>query len=113
MGTKEELMESLGLWVAKLDDPIIKEHFKGFNKTLQFDFTDASFNVLMIFKDQKCELKEGSVPNPDIVITTSSTTILGISKGAIDPIKAFLGRKLTAKGNAQDMLKVQLLMRSK
>jgi putative sterol carrier protein len=113
MGKKEELMASLKLWIAKLDNPAIKEQFKGFDKTLQFDFTDVTFHLLMVFKDQKCALKEGSVPNPDIVISTSSATILSITKGEIDPMKAFLGRKLAAKGQMQDMLKVQLLMRAK
>jgi putative sterol carrier protein len=111
MGAKEDLLNALSKWVAKLDDPRVKEKFKGFDKTLQFNFTDQSFNLLMVFKNETCELKEGSVSNPDIVITTSSQVILGITEGEINALKAFLSRKLKAKGNRTDMLKVQLLMK--
>lgn len=113
MDVKEDLMNALSKWAAKLDDPKYKEKFKGFDKTLQFNFNDQSFNILMIFKNETCELKEGSVSNPDIVITTSSKVILGITKGEINPLKAFLSRKLKAKGNRTDMIKIQMLMKMK
>ena len=113
MDVKEELLIALSKWAAKLDDPEYKKKFKGFNKTLQFDFTDQLFNILMIFKSETCELKEGSVSNPDIVITTTRKIILGIINGEINPLKAFLSRKLKAKGNRTDMLKIQLLMKMK
>ncbi|HME53777.1 MAG TPA: SCP2 sterol-binding domain-containing protein [Candidatus Lokiarchaeia archaeon] len=111
MVEKEELMEALGKWAAKLDDESYKERFKGFDKTLQFDFTDQEFNLLMIFKDETCTLEEGSVETPDIVITTPSDIIMGITNGEISPTKAFMGGKLKAKGNMKDMLKVQMLMK--
>jgi len=111
MDAKEDLINALSKWAAKLDDPVYKEKFKGFDKTLQFNFKDQPFNLLMIFKNETCELKEGSVPNPDIVIITSSHIILGIAKGEINPLKAFLSRKLKAKGNRTDMIKVQMLMK--
>jgi hypothetical protein len=38
MGVKEDIMEALDKWVAKIDDPNIKEKFKGFNKTLNSIF---------------------------------------------------------------------------
>ncbi|MBY9012987.1 MAG: SCP2 sterol-binding domain-containing protein [Candidatus Lokiarchaeota archaeon] len=111
MDVKEELLIALNKWAAKLDDPLYKEKFKGFDKTLQFNFTDQSFNLLMVFKNKMCELSEGSVSNPDIIISTSSKIILGITNGEINPLKAFLSRKLKAKGNRTDMLKVQMLMK--
>lgn len=111
MGIKEDIMEALGKWAAKIDDPNIKEKFKGFNKTLQFNFPDQPFNVLMIFKDQKCNLQEGSVPKPEVVITAESSVILGITKGEINPLKAFMTKKLKASGDKTDMLKIQLLMK--
>ncbi len=111
MVTKEELMTALGKWAAKLDDPAYKERFKGFDKTLQFDFTDQQFHLLMVFKDQTCVLKEGSVPTPDIVISCASEIIMNITKGEQSPTKAFMGGKLKAKGNMKDMLKVQMLMK--
>jgi putative sterol carrier protein len=112
MSIKEELMAALGSWAAKLDDPNIKEKFKGFNKTLQFNFPDQTFHIIMIFKDQKCTLQEGSaVSKPEIIITSESDVILGITKGEINPLKAFMTKKLKASGDKTDMLKIQLLMK--
>jgi putative sterol carrier protein len=111
MATKEELMEALGKWAAKLDEESYKERFQGFDKTLQFEFTDQDYQLMMVFKDGTCTLEEGSVDAPDIVISTVSDTILGISNGEISPTKAFMSGKLKAKGNMKDMLKVQMIMK--
>lgn len=111
MGIKEELLEALGGWAKKLDDPSYKERFLDFDKTMQFDFTDQDFHILMIFKDQACTVKEGSVENPDVSIETESEIILGISDGEISPTKAFMGGKLKAKGDMKDMLKIQMIMK--
>ena len=111
MGVKEELLEALGEWASKLDEPSYKERFKDFDKTMQFNFTDEDFSILMVFKDETCTVKEGSVENPDVTIETASEVILGISDGEVSPTKAFMGGKLKAKGDMKDMLKIQMLMK--
>ncbi len=112
MGIKEDLLAGLAKWTAKLADPVIKEKFKDFNKTLQFNFPDQPFNIVMIFKDQACELKEGAVPTPEIIITAKTDVILGITEGKIKPLPAFMTGKIKAKGGMQDLLKVQMLMKA-
>jgi putative sterol carrier protein len=111
MGLKEELLEALGKWASKLDDPSYKERFKDFEKVMQFKFSDIDFTILMIFKNETCTVKEGKVENPDVLIETESEIILGISDGEISPTKAFMGGKLKAKGDMKDMLKIQMLMK--
>ena len=102
MGIKEELLEALGGWAKKLDEPSYKERFADFDKTMQFDFTDLDLHILMVFKDQSCTVKEGAVANPDVSIETESDIILGISDGEVSPTKAFMGGKIKAKGNYKD-----------
>ena len=111
MASIEELLEGLSKWTAKLDDPRIKKQFERFEKTLQFNFSDEPYHILMGFKDGNCELKEESVENPDITITTKTDIIMGITNQQIDPMKAFVTRKLKASGDMKSMLKVQLLMK--
>lgn len=111
MDIKEELLEALGQWASKLDDPAYKERFKDFEKIMQFKFTDVDFSILMEFKDETCTVKEGSIENPDVLIETESEIILGISDGEVSPTKAFMGGKLKAKGDMKDMLKIQMLMK--
>ena len=45
MATQAELIEALGQWTARLDDPTVKRKFAGFNKALQLNFTDQEFNI--------------------------------------------------------------------
>ncbi|MHA1268703.1 MAG: SCP2 sterol-binding domain-containing protein [Candidatus Helarchaeota archaeon] len=111
MGIKEELLDALGQWASKLDDPDYKERFKDFDKIMQFNFSDTDFSILMEFKNESCTVKIGSVENPDVLIETSSEIILGISDGEISPTRAFMGGKLKAKGDMKDMLKIQMLMK--
>ena len=112
MEVKEELKEALGTWTQKVEDPKIKSHFEGFNKTLQFNFQDQEFNLHMVFSNGCCVLLEGPViGEPDVTIITDSNIILKIARKEMNPIKAFLSRKLQAKGNRTDMLKIQMLMK--
>ncbi|KKM01928.1 hypothetical protein LCGC14_1789560, partial [marine sediment metagenome] len=37
----EELIEGIKKMVSKLEDPAYQDRFKDFDKTLQFNFTDA------------------------------------------------------------------------
>ncbi|MFX1467765.1 MAG: SCP2 sterol-binding domain-containing protein [Promethearchaeota archaeon] len=106
----EELVEGIKKMVNKLDDPAYAERFADFNKTLQFNFTDTN-NYYLIFKDAKCEIKEGDIEDPDITITTASEVIIDIMDGELSPTKAFMGGKLKAKGPMKDMLKMQMLMK--
>ena len=106
MASQEELTASLNSWVAKLEDPTYKEKFASFEKTLQFNFTDQEFHILMVFKDGVCELMDGAVDSPDIVITTSTDTIMGISNKKIKPLMAFMSGKLKAKGSIRCYLMV-------
>ena len=106
----EELVEGIKKMVSKLDDPAYQERFADFNKILQFDFTDTN-NYYLVFKDAKCEIKEGEIEEPDITIITQSEVIIDIMDGELSPTKAFMGGKLKAKGPMKDMLKMQMLMK--
>jgi putative sterol carrier protein len=106
----EELVEGIKKMVSKLEDPAYQERFKDFDRTLQFNFTDTD-NYYLVFKDAKCEIKEGDIEEPNITITTQSEVIIDIMDGELSPTKAFMGGKLKAKGPMKDMLKMQMLMK--
>ncbi len=106
----EELVEGIKKMVSKLEDPAYAERFKGFKKTLQFNFTDSE-NYYLIFDEDKCEIKDGDVDDADMIITTSAEIIIDIMDGELSPTKAFMGGKIKAKGPMKDMLKLQMLMK--
>ncbi|MHA2333027.1 MAG: SCP2 sterol-binding domain-containing protein [Candidatus Hodarchaeales archaeon] len=110
--TKEELMTSLTKMTSKMDDPKYQKRFADFNKTMQFNFTDVEeASCHLIFQAGTAEIKEGTAENPDMTITTTTETIMGIMSGKISPTRAFMGGKLKAKGPMNDMLKLQALMK--
>lgn len=106
----EELVEGIKKMVSKLDDPAYQDRFKDFDKILQFNFTDTD-NYYLVFKNAKCEIKEGEIEEPDMIITTTSEVIIDIMDGELSPTKAFMGGKIKAKGPMNDMLKLQMLMK--
>lgn len=108
--TDEELVEGIKKMVSKLEDPAYQERFKGFERTLQFNFTDTN-NYALKFSESKCEIVDGEVDNPDMIITTTSDVIIDIMDGELSPTKAFMGGKIKAKGPMKDMLKLQMLMK--
>jgi putative sterol carrier protein len=108
--TDEELIEGIKKMVSKLAEPSYQERFKGFNKKLQFNFTDTN-NYYLVFNEGKCDIHEGEVENPDFAITTTSEVIIDIMDGELSPTKAFMGGQIKAKGDMKDMLKMQMLMK--
>ncbi len=106
----EELVEGIKKMVIKLEDPAYQDRFKDFDKTLQFNFTDTD-NYYLVFKDGKCEIKEGDIEDSDMTITTNSEVIIDIMNGEMSPTKAFMGGKIKAKVPINDILKLQMLMK--
>lgn len=106
----EELLEGIKKMTSKLDDPKMQERFKGFEKTLQFVFTDTN-NYALKFTPNSCEIIEGDVEDAEMIITTTSQTIIDLMNGELSPTKAFMGGKLKAKGPMKAMLKLQMLMK--
>jgi putative sterol carrier protein len=110
--TKEEVMTSLEKMIAKMEDPKYQSRFAEFNRTLQFHFTDnEDAACYIVFEGGAAIIKEGSVENPELVITTTTDTIMGIMDGTIGPTRAFMGGKIKAKGSMNDLLRLQALMK--
>jgi putative sterol carrier protein len=109
MGTKEEVIEVLEHWAKKIEDPEISEKFEDFNKTLQFHIKDIG-DFKFIIEDQKARIEEGEDETSSMQVITDSDTIIGITKGEIDPMDAFMNGELEAKGNIPDLSKFQILM---
>ena len=112
MGTKEELMSSLQKMVGKMDDPKYQSRFADFNKTLQFHFTDdEEATCHIIFKEGTATITDGVDVTAELVITTTTDSIMSIMDGSLSPTRAFMGGKIKAKGPMNDLIKLQALMK--
>lgn len=97
--------------VSRFDDPSIRASFKGFEKTLQFHFTDTNQAfVIAVANDGSATLAEKTAEKADITITTTTEVLAGIMDKKVNPMTAFATRKIKVNGAMDDMMKLQKLM---
>ena len=111
MVAKEEVLKVLESVRTKFENPTNKTKFKGFDRTLQFHFTDLDMSFhTRIHEEIMDPFTEGTLEKPHLLVTTDSGTLLGIMQGSLSPLDAYSVGKLKAKGSMTDLLKLQILM---
>src|SRR5690242_21843888 len=91
---------------ARFDEPEMQTAFRGFHKTLLFTFPDLQRDyVLTINEDGSALLAEQNLAQADVKVTATSDLLRGIMDRRINPINAYITRKLKVKGNMEDLLR--------
>jgi putative sterol carrier protein len=97
--------------VDRFANPGVQAAFKGFNKTLQFKFTDTKEDWLLRPVDgTSATLTQETVEKPDILVTMASDILAGIMDKKINGTTAYMQRKIQVKGAMEDLMKLQKLM---
>jgi len=110
LATPEEIKEALDKWVKILDDPDVADEFEGFNKTMQFEFSDLDYKIKMIFKNKTARLEEGFDENAEMGLEIESDLFVGIATGDVDPMEAFMEGELKTKGDMNSLQKLEVFM---
>jgi len=111
MASKDEVVAALDGIKAKLETPALQPSFQGFTKTMQFTFPDLSTSFLFrIDNGLVKEFSESSLEKPDILVTSSSDTLLAIMAKKMSGMSAYTTGKLKVRGSMRDLLKLQKLM---
>jgi putative sterol carrier protein len=111
MATKDEIIQVLEGVREKFSSPDTKSKFKGFDRTIQFHFTDLETSFHTRIHDGEMDpYSEGELEKPNLLVTTDSETLVGIMEGILSPLDAYSVGKLKAKGSMTDLLKLQILM---
>ncbi len=96
---------------ARFDQPDIQASFQGFSKTLQFIFPDLQRNfVLHIAENGTATMAEETIPQPDVKVISTSDLLAGIMDRTINPIQAYITRKLKVTGNMDDLMRLQKIL---
>lgn len=96
---------------ARFDQPEIQASFQGFARTLQFNFPDLQRDfVLSIAEDGTATLAEETIPQPDVKVTSTSDMLARIMDRTVNPIQAYITRKLKVTGKMDDLLRLQKLL---
>jgi putative sterol carrier protein len=105
VNSPKEFMETL--LPEKLSDP---EKLKGIDVTLQFDIAgEAGGKWVLSIKDQKAEVREGTVDDPKITLKMKDADYVSLVNGDLSGQKAFMSGKLRFLGDMNTGMKLQRL----
>ena len=110
MATLEEIKESLNKWVKMLDNPEVADEFEGFNKTMQFEFSDLDYKIKMVFENKTARLEEGFDENAEMGLEINSDLFIGIATGEVDPMEIFMEGELKTKGDMNSLQRLEVFM---
>lgn len=107
------MFDILNAQIVKFNERIktnekLQEEFDGIVRSIQIEVTDGSTYYTILENKQAGELKEGTVDNPDILISSDDATFRGLINKEISPIKAFLiTKKLKINASLEDKLRLR------
>jgi len=103
--TPKEFMDTV--LPEKVSDP---EKLKGIDVTVQFQISgDNGGDWVLEIKDQKAEIREGTVENPKITLKMKDVNYIKLVNGELSGQKAFMTGKLKFKGDMNAGMKLQKL----
>ncbi len=110
----EELAKILEEQRKKFEDPRVVGQFKGWNKTMQYHFTDTNEYWLIKLVNgapQPAEKVPGPAEKPEIQYEMETETLKAMNTGELSGMAAFTSKKLKLKASMPDMMKLQSLNR--
>ena len=111
MATMEQVRSVMDGIRDRLDDPKMQQKLSGFSRSLQFDFSDLGESFAIRIEDGKVtSLELGGVAAPDMRVTTTSDTLVGIVKGEVNAMSAYMSGRLQADASLPDLLKLQQIL---
>ncbi len=94
-----------------ITNPKVQPSLTGFTKALLFKFTDTKDDWVIRFVDgQQGVLTHETLDKPDITIISTTDTLAGVMDKKINPMTAYMQRKIQTKGPMEDLMKLQKLM---
>lgn len=71
-----------------------------FQATIQYIFSGTGGgNFVLSIKNGDCSSYEGTIPDPDLTVTSPADVWMNISKGILDPAAAFMNNRYTVNGD--------------
>ncbi len=110
MVNRDEFLKILEDQRKKYTHKDVARHFKGWNKTLQYYFTDIDeYYVIELVNGDPKPLVKQKLENPDIMYSMTTETFLALNRGDISGFKAYQQGKLIIKATMPEIMKLQKL----
>jgi putative sterol carrier protein len=94
----------------RFSDPKLEESFKTFSKTLLFEFPDSQQAFVLSVIGGQATLEERAVENPDVKVTANTDVLAGVMDRKVNPVTAYMTRKIKVQGAQEDLMKLQKLL---
>jgi aldehyde:ferredoxin oxidoreductase len=107
-----ELMALMEAQRRKFGDERVAHHFKGWNKRMQYHFTDTGEYYLICMVDgaaQPPQRLEKPLDRPDIVYEMDTGTLRAMTRGELSGLQAYQQRRLRLRASFFEMMKLQSL----
>jgi putative sterol carrier protein len=95
---------------ARFAEPTLQETFKHFNKTLLFELSDTRQFFLLTIVNGQATLEEKYLEKPDARVTSTTDVLAGIMDKKINPMTAYMTRKVKVQGTQADLMQLQKLL---
>ncbi len=97
--------------LERVNRPDVQASLKGFNRTLLFKFTDTNEDwVIKTVDGKEVTLVKESSANPDVTIITTTVVLSGVMDHKINPLGAYMQRKIQTIGSMDDLVRMQKLI---
>jgi putative sterol carrier protein len=114
MVSAEELVALLEEQRRKYEDPRVAGQFKGWNKTMQYHFTDSGeYWIIRMVNGEPLPAQKIEAPlvKPEIQYEMDTEILRDMNSGRLSGMEAFQQKKLRLKASMPDMMKLQSLNR--
>lgn len=91
-------------------DEKLKETLKEKKRFVEIEITDNNTYNFLLENAEVKDFSTGSIEKPDIKITTDTATLTGILNEEINPLKAYVTKKLKVKASLMDLLTIKNLL---
>ena len=110
MANDEDIIIEMNKIREKMVDEKNSKHFKTWNKTMQYFFTDTEEYWYINLKDgQPEEAVKGKAEDPEIKYEISTEDFFALMRREISGLKLFNQKRLKIKASMPDILKLQKL----
>lgn len=110
MVTDEEIVSEMNKVREKMTSEKLAKHFKNWNKTMQYYFSDKDEYWYIILKNgQPDEPVKGKVEKPEIRYEMTTNDFLDLMQGRVSGLKLYNQKRLKIKASMPDILKLQKL----
>jgi putative sterol carrier protein len=108
----EQLMQLLDEQRLKYSDERVARNFKGWNKAMQYHFTDTGEYYLIRLENGEPlppERLETPLEKPDIQYEMDTETLRAMTRKELSGLQAYQQKRLKLKASMSDMMKLQSL----